>query len=246
MLDTNRWMVLNSITYKIHAIEVFDKMRLEVMRQMGFLFDFDSASFYTVVSKENAQLGRPVGINYSLQGMNDYLQVFKNIDYSKGLMATGKNIAYRESDILPDSLRKQTEYYKKVYDVQNWHFSMHLNISFAEKFLGVMSFFRQKGKKDFMQEDVFALDMLKDHLALRLYQELLVGHKGELTLEACYEKFQLTAREGVILKLLVDGLPNQKISEQLMITNNTLKKHILNIYKKMGVNSRGQLFQLVR
>ncbi|WP_396426541.1 helix-turn-helix transcriptional regulator [Lentilactobacillus hilgardii] len=34
--------------------------------------------------------------------------------------------------------------------------------------------------------------------------------------------------------------------DQLYITNNTLKKHILNVYRKLGINNRVQLFKMVR
>ena len=44
----------------------------------------------------------------------------------------------------------------------------------------------------------------------------------------------------------MQGLPNDVICSQLTITNNTLKKHILNIYKKMSIRNRTQLFKLVR
>lgn len=44
----------------------------------------------------------------------------------------------------------------------------------------------------------------------------------------------------------MQGLPNDVICGQLTITNNTLKKHILNIYKKLSIRNRTQLFKMVR
>lgn len=52
MLEVNDWILINAITYKIHTIDDIDEMRLAVMKQLKFLFDFDSASFYTVVAKK--------------------------------------------------------------------------------------------------------------------------------------------------------------------------------------------------
>ena len=62
----------------------------------------------------------------------------------------------------------------------------------------------------------------------------------------CEERFHLTARETTILGLLMQGLPNDVICEKLTITNNTLKKHILNTYKKMSIRNRTQLFKMVK
>lgn len=245
MLEVNDWIILNAITYKINAIENLDEMRLAIMNQLKYLIDFDSSSFYTVISKDLNEIGNPVGINYSLEGMNEYLYVFKNVDYSKGLMSTGKNIVYRESDIMNDELRTQTEYYKKVYDTHNWHYSLHLNISYNETFLGVMSFFRAKGKPNFDYDSSFVLDMIKDHLALRLFREIS-NNDTLLSLSDCAEKYTLTSRELKILSLLLTGTQDKEICETLFITNNTLKKHILNLYRKIGINKRTQLFNIVK
>ncbi len=56
--------------------------------------------------------------------------------------------------------------------------------------------------------------------------------------------FSLTARERQILQLLIDGLAYREIAEQLHISTNTAKKHVLNIYQKLHVNSRAQVLKL--
>ncbi len=48
----------------------------------------------------------------------------------------------------------------------------------------------------------------------------------------------LTERERDVLKLLVKGLSNQEIAEQLIISPSTVKYHIGNIYSKLGVDNR--------
>lgn len=246
MLEVNDWIILNAITYKINAIEDIDEMRLAIINQLNYLIDFDSASFYITSSKSSSEIGNPVGVNYSVDEMNEYLNVFKNVDYSKGLMSTGKNIAYRESDIIKDELRVKTDYYKKVYDTHNWHYSLHLNISYNELFLGVMSFFRVKGKVDFEYDTIFILDMIKDHLALRLFKEINNIDNKLIPISECSEKYKVTSRELKVLSLMFDGISDKEICDALFITNNTLKKHILNIYRKIGVNKRVQLFKIIK
>ena len=48
----------------------------------------------------------------------------------------------------------------------------------------------------------------------------------------------LTERERDVLKLLIKGLSNAEIAEQLIISTSTVKYHIGNIYSKLGVDSR--------
>lgn len=48
----------------------------------------------------------------------------------------------------------------------------------------------------------------------------------------------LTERERDVLKLLIKGLSNAEVAEQLIISTSTVKYHIGNIYSKLGVDSR--------
>jgi DNA-binding NarL/FixJ family response regulator len=56
--------------------------------------------------------------------------------------------------------------------------------------------------------------------------------------------FNLTEREQEILKLLVQGMQYKEIGNQLDISANTAKKHVLNIYSKLHVNSKAQALAL--
>lgn len=55
------------------------------------------------------------------------------------------------------------------------------------------------------------------------------------------EKPQLTSREEEILKLLLNGLSNKKISQELYIATSTVKYHMSNIFLKMGVTTRTEV-----
>lgn len=50
----------------------------------------------------------------------------------------------------------------------------------------------------------------------------------------------LTEREGQVLKLVATGMTNQQIADELVIARGTVKKHLDNIYAKLGVGSRTQ------
>ncbi len=56
--------------------------------------------------------------------------------------------------------------------------------------------------------------------------------------------FDLTLREKEILQLLVKGLLYKEIGATLNISANTAKKHVMNIYQKLHVNSRAQAMHL--
>ena len=48
----------------------------------------------------------------------------------------------------------------------------------------------------------------------------------------------LTERELEVLKLIVMGESNKNIGKKLFITHHTVKAHLTQIYKKLGVNNR--------
>jgi DNA-binding NarL/FixJ family response regulator len=51
---------------------------------------------------------------------------------------------------------------------------------------------------------------------------------------------RLTSKELEILRLVVDGLSNGAIARQLWLSRETIKTHLSNIYRKLGVTSRTQ------
>jgi DNA-binding CsgD family transcriptional regulator len=50
----------------------------------------------------------------------------------------------------------------------------------------------------------------------------------------------LTRRESEILALISQGLPNAEIARRLWISEQTVKFHLTNIYRKLGVSNRTQ------
>ena len=48
----------------------------------------------------------------------------------------------------------------------------------------------------------------------------------------------LTAREVEVLRLLAGGLSNREIAERLVVTVNTVERHLVSIYSKIGVHGR--------
>ena len=91
------------------------------------------------------------------------------------------------------------------------------------------------------------LDMLRDHLAYRLYRDrqLSLYEPHKYTIVEAAREFGLTGREEMVLQCIMDGKDKEEICEELSISINTFKKHSLNIYRKLQVNNRVQLFKKV-
>jgi DNA-binding NarL/FixJ family response regulator len=57
--------------------------------------------------------------------------------------------------------------------------------------------------------------------------------------------YHLTQREKEIVSNVCDGLRNSAIARKLYISETTVKKHIQNIFDKMGLSSRSALISKV-
>ncbi len=56
----------------------------------------------------------------------------------------------------------------------------------------------------------------------------------------------LTVREREVLRLLINGASNREIAQHLVLSVNTVKKHVLNICGKLGVQNRTQAIAQAR
>ena len=65
--------------------------------------------------------------------------------------------------------------------------------------------------------------------------------KRELDIEKARARFQLSKREGEVLRLICRGLSNKDIAEAIFISEFTVKDHIKNIMRKMEAGSRNEM-----
>lgn len=82
------------------------------------------------------------------------------------------------------------------------------------------------------------------HKILQLVQKTSVTMPGNQAVKQPESFFDLTQREKEILQLLVKGLSYRSIGSELSISAHTAKKHVMNIYQKLHINSRAQALRL--
>ena len=68
--------------------------------------------------------------------------------------------------------------------------------------------------------------------------------RGDEDVEEDIKKFSLTGREKEILQLLLKGKSNKEISDLIYVSTETVKTHLHNIYRKLGVKSRLEVASL--
>jgi len=72
----------------------------------------------------------------------------------------------------------------------------------------------------------------------KIWEEYFIYKKNK---EFTKKEENLSIRENECYQLLMKGKTNGEIAKELWVTENTVKKHVSNIYDKMGVKNKGQL-----
>ena len=242
MEKKNDWLILNDMIYKIYTTKNINDMLKGFINQLKTAIEFDGADIL-LYNKYTGVMEQIVRYNCDESKLS-FLELQSGCH---GVIYNGRSMIYRDSDILKESERTKTVYYKKVYLPNNWHYSLKMILACDGKFCGVVNLYRTIGKEDFQFEDISILDLLKEHISYRVYQaELLDDGMERMSLATAVENYNLTRREEQIVSYLLNGKRNEEIAAQLVISLNTLKKHLMNIYKKMNINSKNQILTMIR
>lgn len=243
-IAANNWSVLNNIIYKIYTTKDAAAMRRNFLEQMKMVLDFDCAEFYLTDLEDSSHFLEPVKYNCDIDGAGMFHEMLKK----SSLTFLGKSIVFRESDIMPSEIRIKSSYYKEYYVVNNLQYALHLLLGDGTDCVGLVTLYRTIGKENFDSDDMFVLDLLKEHLLFRLSEERKSREslQEKMTVTEATGQYHLTKRESMILRMLMKGKDNNEISDELGISVNTLKKHILNIYRKLDINNRVQLFKMIK
>ena len=120
--------------------------------------------------------------------------------------------------------------------------------SFQEKDLirealkaGAIGYLLKNVTVDELSAAIHAAKAGQSTLAPEAVQALLQPHQVK---QPSVPDYSLTKREMEVLKLLVDGLNNREIAEQLFISRATAKAHVSHILEKMNVSNRAEAIVL--
>ncbi len=256
MLKRSEIILYNELVEYIYTIEDYDEIRNILLEILETLIPYNQASFYLASHNGNHFLEKPIGKGISQSELQRYIDDYADQDYTRWLFMNGKSMVYRETDFFPDEIREDKTYYKEIYLPANLYYSIQLSIAYGGIFLGIITLYRDKEKEDFSDKELFILQLLINHLEHRMHKEANLQDTKPENMESMsricsfdgYEyiqRYALTPREVEVLELLLIGESNEKICKQLIISLNTLKKHITNIYKKLGINNRWELINFI-
>lgn len=143
--------------------------------------------------------------------------------------------AYRLSDFISLRRLRHTRLYTawlRPMDVEHW---LSVGLDAPLTHTKVFNFLRSHGR-DFAERDRAVLDALRPYLAAR-YALWEAARAAPLAPVAAMCD-GLTIREREIIDLVSEGLTNGEIAQRLWISPGTVRRHLENIYAKLGVHTR--------
>jgi DNA-binding CsgD family transcriptional regulator len=156
---------------------------------------------------------------------------------------TGDLSAVRMSDVIGKARYHELPFYREYYLPVAFEHVLDLGLSHERTNLRSLILIRERDVADFSDRDRAVLELLRPHLRAREARSELRRRARETSADAMAPdqadgEASLTIREREILHLAAAGRTNAEIARELWISPATVKKHLENVYAKLGVGSR--------
>ena len=248
------WIFISQMIYRINKCETYEDFANVCLCNLKGLFDFSlGVMFQADIAGGKPKLHTPYSIDSSSRyfDVNFYLEGNYNPKWTDYFFCPWSSV-FRYSDISEEKDWVKSRIYKEVLDPLHLYYGLYNTLIYNDTVLGAVVLWRPKEAGDFSPREIYIMDCLKNHLELKFYT-LVKGSspKGDKSQDppalSSFEKtYDLTKRESEIICQLYLGKESGEICRLLCISPSTLRKHIYNIYRKTGVNTRTGLIKLLR
>lgn len=209
---------------------------IRFLQEIRTLVDFDEAIVFYLDG--NRKLSDFYLYNINPKWMNLYLNYYSHADRG------AYGISQRDLDHLDDvyvhtwAFEQSSEVIPDYIRPRNLVSSLGFPLRDRSGCVRTVIAFDRLSAKPFTEHDI---DLIRTARSLlNLHHQMLFGQPADPA-KSSQELLGLTARENEVLNLLRQGLSPAGISHILHIAVPTTNRHIYNIYKKLRVNSRGEL-----
>jgi DNA-binding CsgD family transcriptional regulator len=253
MLTQNEWEKLNNLIDSIYKTKNLTSMRNQFLQELFSLIRFHFSDFelgHTGISSSPHLVDAVVFSSFPKEFEQDFIgkyeSVFFEFDYVKWVFSNPVSLVYRESDLINDEARKNSKFYVEYLKPFGFEYLAGISIISEKKFLGSVTLYRTESSRDFSDKDMYILKQLLPHLQNRL--DSADEKKGAASRDSSYilkTRYLLTPREVQIVGLICKGASNPEIGDALGIMENTVKKHISNIFDKLEIRNRTELTHFI-
>ena len=252
-MDKNTFMIYNDVLYNLYSCTSLTDLRDSFLKRLKLLVPFSYASLLLTDSPDKTVTLSNTRIlccpDYFAEAEREYLAHTED-DPLFWLINGAESTLIRESDILEEEKRLSSPLYQGCYRKYHIYDTLQFSISCQNHFFGILTLYRTKAEEVFSDDDMFRLKSLGLHLnavVYRLYHPVC-GHSTEYTgnLTELTRTYHLTPKESEVLSLLFRFYRNDEIASKMEISENTIQKHLQNLFRKLNVSSKWELLKFIR
>ncbi len=214
----------------INLQQTSEDFKLNVLQVLSECCHYEHAIFWEVIDDELTN--QPVCFNVEAYTVENYLNVYKFYDplHPMNMQNQPDIQLMQQNEVIS---RKNKRYYIETFlQYHDFIDEMVMYLTIQHKPSAAIGFLRKKGEKPFTEQDRQKLLVVK-----RLIENSYLLHQYVQPAQS----LQITQREKELLRYLCKGFKNAEIASILYVSENTVKKHLQNLYRKFQVTSRTQL-----
>lgn len=249
MFEQNELTILNKAIYMIYNEKDYKNMRTTLLELIQLIIPGIFSTYYLTSKTGPHVFTDPVGLNVPYKNLEEYIEKYEDKDYTRFFFLQNSTHVYRERDVINTDTISNTEYYKNIYLPMKISDSLQMSICNNGKLLGIITVYRTNGQT-FSDKEVFMAKLISEHLEVRTKCELAKekiskqSENRDYKFNSFISKYNISKREGEVLKLLFFGELPENICTNLNMSPHTLKKHLSNIYLKLGIHSNRELMSM--
>lgn len=244
----NSFLLFNSIVYGLYSCKNLDAIKSDFLPQLRMLIPFSHASLLLARKSDDGMrviFSDPVCIpDYFTEAEVEYIK-YADEDRLLWLTLTKEASLVQDSDLRNDDERLSDPIYLRCYKKYGIYDNVQYSIFYKERLLGVLTLFRTKADGLFGSDDIFYLRALGQHINRVIYDMSRHGAalKRTADIKGLAQGLGLTVREEQLLGLVFDFKSNSEIALELNLSENTVQKHLQNIFRKAKVSSKWDLMR---
>jgi len=227
---------LKYILHELHHIHQIEDYRSQVLQLFDQVFHLERSIFW--LCNEKGEITQPLILNQNESDIEFYQKHYMSQDYLLPINVKDRIISKNTlnlQDIVTTSEYENSAYYNEFLKTRGAYHEMGMYLKFDGKLIGGISFIGEKGHTSFLNDTILYLELLAYNIALQCK-----------LLQPNISKNLLTKSEKTICELIGKGYSNSIIAQTLFVSENTVKKHVQNIYKKLNVNNRVSLLKKIQ
>lgn len=237
----------------IGVTEDLSQIQSVILQRLRKMVWFDTANFWLyppVIEKPEEAL---MHLDSPVNSLNSYLTHYIHMDEFHQAYNQNKLLIARSTDLMDYGLwTRKSEYFNDFLRVSDAWYVLGFDIKDRNMAYGAICLHRGKGTHDFQEADMIFLQLLYPHLVNRLRwiveKRMILRYgrnQGVPVNQADFGYFSLlTTRERMVVQQVLSGFSNEETAKNLGLSVNTIKMHLQNVYNKLGIKRRNQLFSM--